>query len=225
MMLLLSTLSKMSLKEEAAKYFCRTSWRFGQSRRICFTVKVASQERVRREWPIFSRLITAPSWRDRTTEYSDIAVLVLKRDIKLQPTNQPTNRVLKNSECYIPRLSGGWNVLEIPVTSGIERVNDFCNKHFFTFIAWYHSNDVKSTTYCLSICLSHATTNTRNDSNLHFLYMKDTRAVQPVATCCQSPYLHKPAIVTVTSFSLWRHSLLSWPHPLLQTYVRTPYRV
>jgi len=27
-----------------------------------------------------------------------------------------------------------------------------------------------------------------------------------VATCRQSPYLHKPAIVTVTSFSLWRHS-------------------
>jgi len=31
-------------------------------------------------------------------------------------------------------------------------------------------------------------------------------AVQPVTTCLQSPYLHKPAIVIVTSFSLWRHS-------------------
>jgi len=31
----------------------------------------------------------------------------------------------------------------------------------------------------------------------------NTRAVQPVATCRQSPYLHKPAIVIVTSFSLW----------------------
>ena len=31
-----------------------------------------------------------------------------------------------------------------------------------------------------------------------------TRAVQPVATCRQSPYLRKPAIVIVTSFSLWR---------------------
>jgi len=33
----------------------------------------------------------------------------------------------------------------------------------------------------------------------------------------------------VTSFSLWRHSLLSWPRPALRTYectyVRTPYRV
>ena len=29
-----------------------------------------------------------------------------------------------------------------------------------------------------------------------------TRAVQPVATCRQSPYLHKPAIVIVTSSSL-----------------------
>jgi len=29
-----------------------------------------------------------------------------------------------------------------------------------------------------------------------------TRAVQPVATCRQSPYLHKSAIVIVTSFSL-----------------------
>jgi len=27
---------------------------------------------------------------------------------------------------------------------------------------------------------------------------------QPVATCRQSPYLHKPATVIVTSFSLWR---------------------
>ena len=72
-----------------------------------------------------------------------------------------------------------------------------------------------------------------------------SRAVQPVATCRQSPYLHKPAIVIVasfslwrlalaalaapvliiTSFSLWRHSLLSWPRPPLRTYVRTPYRV
>jgi len=31
---------------------------------------------------------------------------------------------------------------------------------------------------------------------------KLTRVVQPVATCRQSPYLHKPAIVIVTSFSL-----------------------
>jgi len=31
-----------------------------------------------------------------------------------------------------------------------------------------------------------------------------TGAVQPVATCRQSPYLHKPAIIIVTSFSLWR---------------------
>jgi len=73
--------------------------------------------------------------------------------------------------------------------------------------------------------------------------IKYTRAVQPVATCRQSPYLHKPAIVIVivtlfslwrlapaalaapvlimTSFSLWRHSLLSWPCPALRTYERT----
>jgi len=74
--------------------------------------------------------------------------------------------------------------------------------------------------------------------------------VQPVATCRQSPYLRKPATVILivtsraygtrgarsprsTSFSLWRHSLLSWPRPPLwtyertyvRTYVRTPYRV
>jgi len=36
--------------------------------------------------------------------------------------------------------------------------------------------------------------------------MNITRALQPVATCRQSPYLQKPAIVNVTSFSLWRHS-------------------
>jgi len=72
--------------------------------------------------------------------------------------------------------------------------------------------------------------------------LKSTRAVQPVATCRQSPYLHKPAIVIVTSFSLWRlaptalavlaapvlimmsislwrHLLLSWPHPPFPMYV------
>jgi len=47
------------------------------------------------------------------------------------------------------------------------------------------------------------------------------RALQAVATCRQSPYLHKPAIVVVTSFSLWRHSLLSWSRPALWTNVRT----
>jgi len=31
---------KMSFKE-VVKYFRRTSWRFGQSRTICFTVKVS----------------------------------------------------------------------------------------------------------------------------------------------------------------------------------------
>jgi len=73
-----------------------------------------------------------------------------------------------------------------------------------------------------------------------------TRSLQPVATCRQSPYLHKPAIIIMasshydvicksrvvlaptalaapvlimTSFSLWRHSLLSWPRPALRTYV------
>jgi len=71
------------------------------------------------------------------------------------------------------------------------------------------------------------------------LRLKYTRAVQPVATCRQSPHLHKPAIVIVTSFLLWcltptalpapilimtsfslrHHSLLSWPRPPLQTYV------
>jgi len=31
----------------------------------------------------------------------------------------------------------------------------------------------------------------------------NTKAVQPVITCHQSPYLHKPSFVIVTSFSLW----------------------
>jgi len=63
--------------------------------------------------------------------------------------------------------------------------------------------------------------------------------MQTVATCRQSPYLHKPAIVIVTSFSLyrlaptalaapvlimlsfslWRHSLLNWPRPPLRTHL------
>jgi len=68
----------------------------------------------------------------------------------------------------------------------------------------------------------------------HTAHFKQTRAVQPTATCRQSPYI-QPATITVTSFSLWRalaapvlimtsfslwrHSLLSWPHPTLRTYV------
>jgi len=54
-----------------------------------------------------------------------------------------------------------------------------------------------------------------NVSCEHWVYVK-TRAVQPVATCRQSPYLHKPAIVIVTSLSLWRDSLLSSPRPALR---------
>jgi len=75
-----------------------------------------------------------------------------------------------------------------------------------------------------------------------------TRALQPVATCHQSSYLHKPAIVIVTSLSLWRHSRGAVSQPASQlfslwrhyhcdvraghaerygrtyvTYVRTPY--
>jgi len=59
-----------------------------------------------------------------------------------------------------------------------------------------------------------------------------TKAVQPVATCRQSPYLHKPAIVIVTSFSLWRlaptalatpvlimTSFSLWRHSPLRAYV------
>ena len=70
--------------------------------------------------------------------------------------------------------------------------------------------------------------------------------MQPVATCRQSPYLHKPAIVIVTSFSLWRLAPIrrSQPPVLIMsdvilivtsfatelatptvTDVRTPYRV
>jgi len=67
-----------------------------------------------------------------------------------------------------------------------------------------------------------------------------TRAVQPVAACHQSLYF-QPAVVILTSFSLWRlaptalaasllivtslslwrHSLLSWPRLPLRMYVRT----
>jgi len=66
-----------------------------------------------------------------------------------------------------------------------------------------------------------------------------TRALQSMATCRQSPYLHKPAVIIMTSFSLWchlhvsrrrlwcsqplfslwRHLLLSWPGPALRTYI------
>ena len=41
------------------------------------------------------------------------------------------------------------------------------------------------------------------------LELNVTRTLQPVATCRQSPYLHKPAIAIITSLSLWRHSRFS----------------
>ena len=66
----------------------------------------------------------------------------------------------------------------------------------------------------------------------------DTRAVQPVATCRQSPtsisqllslwrHSHHDVsptalaapVSTMTSFSLWRHSLLNWPRLPLRTYI------
>ena len=76
------------------------------------------------------------------------------------------------------------------------------------------------------------------------MHLIHTTAVQPVATCRQSPCrfaptaLVAPVLMTsfsswrlaptaiaapvpiMTSFSLWRHSLLSWPRPPLLTYVR-----
>jgi len=76
--------------------------------------------------------------------------------------------------------------------------------------------------------------NMKTDIGL-LLFCKQTTALQPVATCRQSPYL-RPAIIIVTSFLLWRHSrvsrlrrwqlpfslllhsLLSWPRPALQTH-------
>ena len=48
-----------------------------------------------------------------------------------------------------------------------------------------------------------------------------TRAVQPVATGRQLPYLHKPAIVIVTSLAPWRPPLRTY----VRTNVQTPYHV
>ena len=42
-----------------------------------------------------------------------------------------------------------------------------------------------------------------------WLLISYTRALQPVATCRQWSYIHKPAIIIMTSFSLWRHSRVS----------------
>jgi len=39
--------------------------------------------------------------------------------------------------------------------------------------------------------------------NTKMAFFTETRAVYPMATCRQSPYLHMPTIVIVTSFS-WR---------------------
>ena len=69
-----------------------------------------------------------------------------------------------------------------------------------SFESW-HSNAWISPFKCLWIAI------------MMILNMTTTRAVQPVATCRQSPYLHKAAIVIVTSFSLWRYSRPARPVP------------
>ena len=78
-------------------------------------------------------------------------------------------------------------------------------------------------TNCRSECgkLSRFTRLFSSNHDDDIAFFTRTRAVQPVATCRQSPYLHKSAIVIVTSFSLWCYSLQSWPRPPLWT----PYRV
>jgi len=70
-----------------------------------------------------------------------------------------------------------------------------------------------------SITLCHCSILTKN-VQFYDLQMY-TRALQPVATCRQSAYLHKTAIIIMTSFSLWCYSLLSWPRPAWRTNVHT----
>ena len=90
----------------------------------------------------------------------------------------------------------------------------------------------------LIMLVENVTENVSNQTMLccyKLLFFSGTRAVQPVATCRQSPYLHKPAVAIVTSISLWRHShcdiIRYWAghtHRYGRTYVRyvrTPYRV
>jgi len=53
-----------------------------------------------------------------------------------------------------------------------------------------------------------------------------TRAVQPVATCRQTPYLHRPAVVTVTSLIVTSFATeLGTPTVTDVRTLRTPYRV
>ena len=101
-----------------------------------------------------------------------------------------------------------------------------------TYCIALHSQRTSPNSYETAVCASQ--NNSRRDSwflihkcsvTLRFLtwfillgfccILTRTRAVQPVATCRQAPYLRKPATVIVTSS--WRHSLLSWS----RTYVRT----
>ena len=80
-MLRLSTVSKMSFKEEAVKHICQKSCSSEQSRSICFAVCGASQG-----VPIFRTLIreidkagskarTRHSWRDRGQDFINRAIV------------------------------------------------------------------------------------------------------------------------------------------------------
>jgi len=62
-----------------------------------------------------------------------------------------------------------------------------------------------------SVCIHHVTQVNSSSGRGQDDSTVDTRALQPVATCRQSPYLHEPAIVIVTSFSLSRRSQPPFP--------------
>jgi len=86
----------------------------------------------------------------------------------------------------------------------------------------------------MCICVARAIT---NFTEFAVWLINWTRAVQPMATCHQLSYLHKPAVVKcdvilivtslvptalaapvliMMSLSLWYHPLLSWPRPPLR---------
>jgi len=139
-----------------------------------------------------------------------------------------------------PTVAPAGGLLQRRCTITLQLLTD---KYTCEWRTWQHINWRDNSAVAVNVLSSSLT----DPVSLTLAWLNWTRLVQPVATYRQSPYLHKPAIVIVTSlslltsraygacgrrsrhsqppFSLWRRSLMSWPHPALRTTVWTPYRV
>ena len=107
MMFWLSTLSKMSFKEEAEKYFCRMSCRSGQSRSICLSSKqtqniagttecdingfITNQSYIRNKIPPYEQKLCQQRYRAFTVTASACCTLLM---VTLQMTQKSSHQQL-----------------------------------------------------------------------------------------------------------------------------------